>query len=231
MVKLVFARHGESEWNKANLFTGWADVDLSEKGTQQAIDAGKLIKEAGIEFDQAYTSVLKRAIKTTNLALEASDQLWVPVEKSWRLNERHYGALQGKNKADAAEKYGDEQVHIWRRSYDVLPPLLSADDEGSAAKDRRYADLDPRAIPGGENLKVTLERVIPLWQDEIAPKLLDGKNVIIAAHGNSLRALSKYIENISDEDIMGLEMATGQPVVYDFDEKLNVLSKEKYDID
>ena len=231
MVKLVFARHGESEWNKANLFTGWADVDLSEKGTQQAIDAGKLIKEAGIEFDQAYTSVLKRAIKTTNLALEASDQLWVPVEKSWRLNERHYGALQGKNKADAAEKYGDEQVHIWRRSYDVLPPLLSADDEGSAAKDRRYADLDPRAIPGGENLKVTLERVIPLWQDEIAPKLLDGKNVIIAAHGNSLRALSKYIEDISDEDIMGLEMATGQPVVYDFDEKLNVLSKEKYDID
>ena len=231
MVKLVFARHGESEWNKANLFTGWADVDLSEKGTQQAIDAGKLIKEAGIGFDQAYTSVLKRAIKTTNLALEAADQLWVPVEKSWRLNERHYGALQGKNKADAAEKYGDEQVHIWRRSYDVLPPLLSADDEGSAAKDRRYADLDPRAIPGGENLKVTLERVIPLWQDEIAPKLLDGKNVIIAAHGNSLRALSKYIEDISDEDIMGLEMATGQPVVYDFDEKLNVLSKEKYDID
>lgn len=228
MVKLVFARHGESEWNKANLFTGWADVDLSDKGTQQAIDAGKLIKEAGIEFDVAYTSVLKRAIKTTNLALEASDQLWVPVEKSWRLNERHYGGLTGQNKAEAAAKWGDEQVHIWRRSYDVLPPLLKASDEGSALHDRRYANLDPRTVPGGENLKVTLERVIPLWQDEIAPKLLDGKNVIIAAHGNSLRALSKYIENISDEDIMNLEMATGQPVVYDFDDKLNVLSKEKY---
>ena len=227
MVKLVFARHGESEWNKANLFTGWADVDLSEKGTQQAIDAGKLIKEAGIEFDQAYTSVLKRAIKTTNLALEASDQLWVPVEKSWRLNERHYGALQGQNKAKAAEKWGDEQVHIWRRSYDVLPPLLDASDEGSAANDRRYANLDPRIIPGGENLKVTLERVIPFWEDEIAPKLLDNKNVIIAAHGNSLRALSKYIENISDEDIMNLEMATGEPVVYDFNDKLEVQSKTK----
>lgn len=228
MVKLVFARHGESEWNKANLFTGWADVDLSEKGTQQAIDAGKLIKEAGIEFDLAFTSVLKRAIKTTNLALESSDQLWVPVEKSWRLNERHYGGLTGKNKAEAAAEFGDEQVHIWRRSYDVLPPLLDANDEGSALNDRRYADLDPRTVPAGENLKVTLERVIPFWQDEIAPKLREGKNVIIAAHGNSLRALTKYIENISDEDIMNVEMATGQPVVYDFDDKLNVLSKEKY---
>lgn len=227
MVKLVFARHGESEWNKANLFTGWADVDLSEKGTQQAIDAGKLIKEAGIEFDQAYTSVLKRAIKTTNLALEASDQLWVPVEKSWRLNERHYGGLTGKNKADAAAQFGDEQVHIWRRSYDVLPPLLSADDEGSAANDRRYANLDPRIVPGGENLKVTLERVIPFWEDHIAPDLLAGKNVIVAAHGNSLRALTKYIEQISDEDIMNVEMATGQPVVYDLDDKLNIVSKEK----
>ena len=227
MVKLVFARHGESEWNKANLFTGWADVDLSEKGTQQAIDAGKLIKEAGIEFDQAYTSVLKRAIKTTNLALEASDQLWVPVEKSWRLNERHYGGLTGKNKAEAAEQFGDEQVHIWRRSYDVLPPLLSADDEGSAANDRRYANLDPRIVPGGENLKVTLERVIPFWEDHIAPDLLAGKNVIVAAHGNSLRALTKYIEQISDEDIMNVEMATGQPVVYDLDDKLNIVNKEK----
>ena len=227
MVKLVFARHGESEWNKANLFTGWADVDLSEKGTQQAIDAGKLIKEAGIEFDQAYTSVLTRAIKTLHYALEESDQLWIPETKTWRLNERHYGALQGQNKAKAAEKWGDEQVHIWRRSYDVLPPLLDASDEGSAANDRRYANLDPRIIPGGENLKVTLERVIPFWEDEIAPKLLDNKNVIIAAHGNSLRALSKYIENISDEDIMNLEMATGEPVVYDFNDKLEVQSKTK----
>ena len=227
MVKLVFARHGQSEWNKANLFTGWADVDLTEEGTKQATEAGKLIKEAGIEFDVAFTSVLKRAIKTTNLALEASDQLWVPVEKSWRLNERHYGGLTGQNKAEAAEKWGDEQVHIWRRSYDVLPPLLDANDEGSAANDRRYAELDPRIIPGGENLKVTLERVIPFWEDNIAPDLLDGKNVIVAAHGNSLRALTKYIENISDEDIMDVEMATGQPVVYELDDNLNIVSKEK----
>ena len=228
MAKLVLIRHGQSEWNLSNQFTGWVDVDLSEKGVEQAKNAGKALKEHGIEFDYAYTSVLKRAIKTLHYALEECDQLWIPEYKTWRLNERHYGALQGHNKQKAAEKYGDEQVHIWRRSYDVLPPLLSADDEGSAAKGRRYANLDPRAIPGGENLKVTLERVIPLWQDEIAPKLLDNKNVIIAAHGNSLRALSKYIENISDEDIMNLEMATGQPVVYDFDDKLNVLSKEKY---
>lgn len=228
MAKLVLIRHGKSEWNKSNQFTGWVDVDLAPEGVEQARAAGKALKEHGLEFDYAYTSVLKRAIKTLHYALEECDQLWIPEFKTWRLNERHYGALQGKNKQKAAEKYGDEQVHIWRRSYDVLPPLLSADDEGSAAKDRCYANLDPRAIPGGENLKVTLERVIPLWQDEIAPKLLDNKNVIIAAHGNSLRALSKYIENISDEDIMNLEMATGQPVVYDFDEKLNVLSKEKY---
>ncbi|MFT8707558.1 MAG: 2,3-bisphosphoglycerate-dependent phosphoglycerate mutase, partial [Liquorilactobacillus satsumensis] len=170
MTKLVFIRHGQSEWNLKNLFTGWVDVDLSEKGVEEAKEAGRKIKEAGLEFDQAYTSVLTRAIKTLHYALEESDQLWVPEVKTWRLNERHYGALQAKNKAKAAEKYGDEQVHIWRRSYDVLPPLLSADDEGSAAKDRRYADLDPRAIPGGENLKVTLERVIPFWEDQIAPK-------------------------------------------------------------
>ncbi|MFT8901276.1 2,3-diphosphoglycerate-dependent phosphoglycerate mutase [Liquorilactobacillus nagelii] len=227
MTKLVFIRHGQSEWNLENLFTGWVDVDLSEKGVEEAKEAGRKIKEAGLQFDQAYTSVLTRAIKTLHYALEESGQLWIPETKTWRLNERHYGALQGKNKAKAAEKYGDEQVHIWRRSYDVLPPLLSADDEGSAAQDRRYADLDPRAIPGGENLKVTLERVIPFWEDEIAPKLLDGKNVIIAAHGNSLRALTKYIEDISDADIMGVEMATGQPVVYDLDEKLNIVNKTK----
>ena len=182
MVKLVFARHGESEWNKANLFTGWADVDLSEKGTQQAIDAGKLIKEAGIEFDQAYTSVLKRAIKTTNLALEASDQLWVPVEKSWRLNERHYGGLTGKNKAEAAEQFGDEQVHIWRRSYDVLPPNMDRDDEHSAHTDRRYASLDDSVVPDAENLKVTLERALPFWEDKIAPALKDGKNAVSYTH-------------------------------------------------
>ena len=227
MAKLVFIRHGQSEWNQKNLFTGWVDVNLSEKGEQEAKEAGRKLKEAGIEFDQAYTSVLTRAIKTLHFALEESGQLWVPETKTWRLNERHYGALQGQNKAEAAEKFGEEQVHIWRRSYDVLPPLLSADDEGSAANDRRYANLDPRIVPGGENLKVTLERVIPFWEDHIAPDLLAGKNVIVAAHGNSLRALTKYIEQISDEDIMNVEMATGQPVVYDLDDKLNIVSKEK----
>ena len=226
MAKLVFIRHGQSEWNLKNLFTGWVDVNLSEKGEQEAKEAGRKLKEAGIEFDQAYTSVLTRAIKTLHFALEESGQLWVPETKTWRLNERHYGALQGQNKAEAAEKFGEEQVHIWRRSYDVLPPLLSADDEGSAANDRRYANLDPRIVPGGENLKVTLERVIPFWEDHIAPDLLAGKNVIVAAHGNSLRALTKYIEQISDEDIMNVEMATGQPVVYDLDDKLNIVSKE-----
>ena len=227
MAKLVLIRHGQSEWNLSNQFTGWVDVDLSDEGVKQAQNAGKLIKEAGIEFDYAFTSVLTRAIKTLHYALEYSDQLWIPETKTWRLNERHYGALQGQNKAEAAEKFGEDQVHIWRRSYDVLPPLLDASDEGSAANDRRYANLDPHIIPGGENLKVTLERVMPFWEDEIAPKLLDGKNVIIAAHGNSLRALSKYIEGISDEDIINLEMATGQPVVYDFNEKLEVQSKNK----
>lgn len=220
-------RHGQSEWNLSNQFTGWVDVDLSEKGVEEAKHAGQLVKQAGLEFDQAYTSVLTRAIKTLHYVLEESGQLWIPEMKTWRLNERHYGALQGLNKKETADKYGADQVHIWRRSYDVLPPLLKATDEGSAAKDRRYANLDPRIIPGGENLKVTLERVIPFWEDHIAPDLLDGKNVVIAAHGNSLRALTKYIENISDADIMNLEMATGEPVVYDFDEKLNVNSKTK----
>ncbi|MBS1005524.1 2,3-diphosphoglycerate-dependent phosphoglycerate mutase [Levilactobacillus brevis] len=227
MAKLVLIRHGQSEWNLENKFTGWVDVDLSEKGVEEAKAAGNKIKESGLKFDYAYTSVLKRAIKTLHYVLEESDQLWIPETKTWRLNERHYGALQGLNKAETAEKYGDDQVHIWRRSYDVLPPLLDADAEGSAVKDPRYANLDPNIVPGGENLKVTLERVMPFWEDEIAPKLLDGKNVIIAAHGNSLRALSKYIERISDEDIMDLEMATGEPVVYDFDDKLNMTNKTK----
>lgn len=227
MAKLVLIRHGQSEWNLSNQFTGWVDVDLSEKGVEEAKAAGRKLKEAGLEFDQAYTSVLTRAIKTLHYALEESGQLWIPETKTWRLNERHYGALQGQNKAEAAKKWGDEQVHIWRRSYDTLPPLLGANDEGSAAQDRRYANLDPRIVPGGENLKVTLERVIPFWEDHIAPDLLAGKNVIIAAHGNSLRALTKYIENISDEDIINLEMATGEPVVYTFDDKLAVTDKTK----
>ncbi|MBJ8325361.1 phosphoglycerate mutase [Streptococcus pacificus] len=222
MAKLVFARHGESLWNKANLFTGWADVDLSEKGVEQAIEAGKLIKEAGIEFDIAFTSVLKRAIKTTNLALESADQLWLPVEKSWRLNERHYGGLTGKNKAEAAEEFGDEQVHIWRRSYDTLPPLMSRDDEHSAHTDRRYALLDDSVIPDAENLKVTLERALPFWEDKIAPALKEGKNVFVAAHGNSIRALVKHIKQLSDDEIMGVEIPNFPPLVFEFDEKLNV---------
>lgn len=222
MPKLVFARHGESEWNKANLFTGWADVDLSEKGVQQAIDAGKLIKDAGIEFDLAFTSVLKRAIKTTNLALESADQLWVPVEKSWRLNERHYGGLTGKNKAEAAEQYGDEQVHIWRRSYDVLPPEMDKNDEHSAHNDRRYALLDSSVIPDAENLKVTLERALPFWEDRIAPALKSGKNVFIGAHGNSIRALVKHLKGLSDEEIMDVEIPNFPPLVFELDENLNI---------
>ena len=229
MSKLVLIRHGQSEWNLSNQFTGWVDVNLSEKGVEEAKKAGRLIKEHGLEFDQAYTSLLTRAIKTLHYALEESDQLWIPETKTWRLNERHYGALQGLNKKDTAEKYGDEQVHIWRRSYDVLPPAIDDDNEYSQAHDRRYATLDPHIVPKAENLHVTLDRVMPFWEDHIAPDLLDGKNVIIAAHGNSLRALTKYIENISDDDIMDLEMKTGEPVVYTFDDKLDVVNKEKLD--
>ncbi|MDR2832833.1 MAG: phosphoglycerate mutase [Streptococcaceae bacterium] len=225
MAKLVFARHGLSEWNQSNLFTGWADVDLAEQGVEEAIKAGILVKEAGIEFDIAYTSVLKRAIKTTNYVLEYSDQLWVPVEKSWRLNERHYGGLTGLNKADAAAKHGDEQVHIWRRSYDVLPPDMARDDEHSAHTDRRYALLDDSVIPDAENLKVTLERALPFWEDKIAPALKEGKNVFVGAHGNSIRALVKHIEQLSDAEIMDVEIPNFPPLVYDFDEKLKVLDK------
>lgn len=229
MAKLVLIRHGQSEWNLSNQFTGWVDVNLSDKGVEEAKKAGRLLKEHGLEFDQAYTSVLTRAIKTLHFALEESGQLWIPETKSWRLNERHYGALQGLNKKATAEKYGDDQVHIWRRSYDVLPPAVADDSEFSQTHDRRYADLDPKIVPKAENLKVTLERVMPFWEDHIAPDLLAGKNVIIAAHGNSLRALTKYIENISDADIMDLEMKTGEPVVYTFDKQLKVVNKEKLD--
>ncbi|WP_414840764.1 2,3-diphosphoglycerate-dependent phosphoglycerate mutase [Enterococcus saccharolyticus] len=219
MPKLVFSRHGLSEWNKLDQFTGWEDVDLAPEGVEEAIEGGRKIKEAGIEFDIAYTSVLTRAIKTCNYILEYSDQLWVPTIKSWRLNERHYGALQGLNKQATRDKYGDEQVLIWRRSYDTLPPL------SDAKPDRRYAHLDPRTIPGGENLKVTLERALPFWEDEIAPALLDGKTVLVAAHGNSLRALAKHIEGISDDDIMGLEIPTGKPLVYELNDDLSVIEK------
>lgn len=227
MAKLVLIRHGQSQWNLSNQFTGWVDVDLSKNGVKQAINAGKLVDKAGLKFDYAFTSVLTRAIRTLHYVLYYSHQLWVPEMKTWRLNERHYGRLQGLNKHKTAEKYGAEQVHIWRRSYDTLPPLMKPGDKGSAVHDRRYKYLDPNIIPGGENLKVTLKRVMPLWGDQIAPKLLDGKNVVVAAHGNSLRALTKYIERISDDDIMNLEMGLGQPVVYDFDDKLHVTNKVK----
>ena len=224
-MELVFIRHGQSEWNAKNLFTGWRDVKLSEQGIAEAQAAGRKLAEAGYEFDIAFTSVLTRAIKTCNLVLEESNQLFVPQIKTWRLNERHYGALQGMDKKQTAEKYGDERVHIWRRSYDTLPPLLSRDDEFSAHKDRRYAGLPADVIPDGENLKVTLERVLPFWHDKIAPAILSGKRVLVAAHGNSLRALAKHIEGISDADIMGLEIPTGQPLVYRLDDQLNVLEK------
>lgn len=223
--KLVMVRHGQSEWNLANRFTGWVDVDLSELGYEQAKEAGRKVKEAGLEFDLAFTSVLKRAIKTCHIVLEESDQLWVPEIKSWRLNERHYGALQGLNKKDTADKYGDDQVKLWRRSYDTLPPDLAADSELSSTKDRRYAGLPKCVVPAGENLHVTLDRVIPFWEDMIAPAILRGERLLIAAHGNSLRALAKHLENISDEDIMALEIPTGEPLVYELDENLGVIKK------
>ena len=206
-------------------FTGWTDVDLSEEGVRQAKEAGAKIKAAGIKFDLAFTSVLKRAIKTCHYALEESDQLWVPEIKSWRLNERHYGALQGLNKAETAKKYGEEQVHVWRRSYDVLPPALDKDAETSSFHDRRYASLPVEVIPQHESLKVTLDRVMPFWEDQIAPAIKAGKTVLVAAHGNSLRALAKHLEKISDADIMGLEIPTGQPLVYELDENLDVLKR------
>ncbi|MBF2684569.1 2,3-diphosphoglycerate-dependent phosphoglycerate mutase [Listeria welshimeri] len=224
-MKLVLIRHGQSEWNKLNLFTGWHDVDLSEEGVVEAMTAGKRIKEAGLEFDVAFTSVLTRAIKTLNYVLEESDQMWVPVNKSWRLNERHYGALQGLNKQETAEKYGADQVQKWRRSYDTLPPLLEENDERQAKNDRRYQLLDTHAIPLGENLKVTLERVIPYWMDTIAPEIKEGRRVVIAAHGNSLRALVKFLEGISDDEIMELEIPTGVPLVYELNDDLKPVNK------
>ena len=223
--KLVMVRHGQSEWNLANKFTGWVDVDLSEQGTKEAIEAGKKIKEAGIVFDHAHTSILKRAIKTCNYVLEYSEQLFVPVEKSWRLNERHYGALQGLNKAETAEKYGDEQVHIWRRSYDTLPPELSEEDQEKQLNMRQFKNLPKDVIPTAENLKVTLDRALPYFFDHIAPQLLKDETILVAAHGNSLRALAKHIESISDEDIMNLEIPTGQPLVYELDDNLKMVNK------
>lgn len=225
MKKLVLVRHGQSQWNLSNQFTGWMDVDLSEEGVRQATEAGQKIKEAGIKFDVCFTSVLKRAIKTLHYVLEYSDQLYLPEYKTYRLNERHYGALQGLNKEETAEKYGADQVKLWRRSYDTLPPLLEADDPRSSTQNRAYENLDARNIPMGENLKLTLERVLPFWEDTIVKALKQDKNVLIAAHGNSLRALVKHLDNLSDDEIMGVEIPTGQPLVYELNDDLTVANK------
>ncbi len=220
MKKLVLMRHGESTWNLENRFTGWKDVDLTDKGVEEARRAGRLLREAGIEFDLAYTSLLTRAIRTLWLAQEEMGCQWIPVVKHWRLNERHYGALQGLNKAETAAKFGDDQVHVWRRSYDVPPPALAAGDERSPAGDPRYSTLLPEELPLTECLKDTVARVVPYWQMEIAPQVRAGKVVIIAAHGNSLRALIKHLDHISDNDIVGLNIPTAVPLVYELSDDL-----------
>ena len=223
-MKLVLIRHGESAWNLENRFTGWKDVDLSPKGIEEAKAAGKILKEMNLVFDVAYTSYLKRAIKTLNIVLEEMDELYIPVYKSWRLNERHYGALQGLNKAETAKKYGDEQVHIWRRSFDIAPPSIDKDSEYYPKSDRRYADLPDSEIPLGESLKDTIARVLPYWHSDISKSLQEGKNVIVAAHGNSLRALINHLLNISNEDILNLNLVTGKPMVFEIDKDLKVIS-------
>jgi 2,3-bisphosphoglycerate-dependent phosphoglycerate mutase len=220
MSKLVLLRHGESTWNKENRFTGWTDVDLSEQGLSEAEKAGELLKEEGYKFDMAYTSVLKRAIRTLWITLDKLDLMWIPVERSWRLNERHYGALQGLNKAETAKKFGEEQVHTWRRSYDIRPPALDNNDERYPGNDPRYKDLTEKELPLTECLKDTVERFLPYWKDTIAPSIKSGKKIIIAAHGNSLRALVKYLDNVPDDEIVGLNIPTGIPLVYELDENL-----------
>ena len=220
MHKLVLIRHGESTWNLENRFTGWTDVDLTPTGVAQAQSAGKLLKEAGYEFDVAYTSVLKRAIWTLWYALDQMDRTWLPVVNDWRLNERHYGGLQGLNKAETAKQYGDEQVLIWRRSYDTPPPPLAATDPRSESADLRYAKLAPGQVPLTECLKDTVARVLPMWNEVLAPKIKSGERIVIAAHGNSIRALVKYLDGISDDDIVGLNIPNGIPLVYELDAAL-----------
>jgi len=221
--KLVLLRHGESVWNKENLFTGWTDVGLSEKGNQEAVEAGRILRSEGYVFDVAYTSVLKRAIKTLWITLEEMDLMWIPVHNHWRLNERHYGALQGLNKVEMADKFGSEQVHLWRRSYDVRPPALDPEDERSPARDPRYASLDPKDIPLAECLKDTVARVLPYWHETIAPAVKSGQRLIVTAHGNSMRALVKYLDHIPDDEIVGLNIPTGVPLIYEFDDDLTPL--------
>jgi len=223
MIKIVLLRHGESDWNKENRFTGWTDVDLSEKGVAEAHAGGKLLREGGYVFDVAYTSVLKRAIRTLWIALDELDQMWIPIHNTWRLNERHYGALQGLNKAETAAKFGDKQVLIWRRSYDIPPPALTADDPRFPGADPRYAGLTAAELPLTECLKDTVARFLPYWHETIVPALKAGQRVIIAAHGNSLRALVKYLDNISDAEIVELNIPTGIPLVYELDDDLKPL--------
>lgn len=222
---LILLRHGQSDWNLENRFTGWVDVDLSERGVQEAHSAGQQIRDAGIVFDLAWTSVLKRAIHTLWIVLDELDAAWLPVHRDWRLNERHYGALQGLNKAETAAKHGDEQVHIWRRSFDIPPPELEPDHPDHPRFDQRYTGIDEAALPASESLKTTLDRVLPFWEAEVAPGLRDGQRILIAAHGNSLRAIVKHLDGISDEDIAQLNIPTGMPLAYTLDRELHVLDR------
>jgi len=225
MTKLVLVRHGQSTWNEENRFTGWTDVDLSHKGRQEAKDAGEVLRAEGYTFDVAYTSVLKRAIRTLWTIMDEMDLMWIPVHRSWRLNERHYGALQGLNKAETAAKFGEQQVKIWRRSYDVPPPALDGDDERYPGRDPRYKTISPQELPLTECLKDTVARFLPLWHETIAPTIREGHKVLIAAHGNSLRALVKYLDNVSDQDIVELNIPTGMPLVYELDGHLKPLNR------
>jgi len=220
MYKIVLMRHGQSTWNLENRFTGWTDVDLTEQGIEEAKAAGRALREAGFEFDLAYTSVLRRAIRTLWIVLDEMDRMWLPFSCDWRLNERHYGALQGLDKSETAKKFGDEQVHIWRRSYDVPPEPLAADDNRTSYADPTYSALSPDQIPLAESLKDAIIRVMPLWNEQIAPQVREGKRILIAAHGNSLRGLIKELDNISDADISELNIPTGKPLVYELDQDL-----------
>ena len=223
MIRLVLLRHGESTWNKENRFTGWTDVDLTDRGREEARTAGQLLRESGYSFDLVFTSLLKRAIWTSVLALDELDQLWLPVERDWRLNERHYGALQGLNKAETAAKHGEDQVKIWRRAFAIAPPPLTNDDPRHPSRDARYKKLAPADLPSTESLKDTIARFLPYWHESIAPRITSGERVLIAAHGNSLRALVKYLDNISDEAIVELNIPTGIPLVYELDASLKPL--------
>ncbi len=227
MAKLILIRHGQSKWNSENRFTGWTDVSLTPFGEDEALRAAKALVKERIIFDVAFTSLLTRAINTLHILLSASSSTWIEEHRSWRLNERHYGALQGLNKNETAEKFGSSQVKIWRRSYEVCPPLLSKDDNRNPRFDDRYKTIDPRALPLGESLKDTISRVIPYWQDSIAPFLISGKNVLVVAHGNSLRALIKYLENISDDAIANLEIPTAEPIIYELNKSLDILRSYK----